>query len=355
MATSSNDDAAYNNTTSVDFSKPLDTTKLNGLVALVTGGASGLGLGICKALADAGAHVTIADINPDGESIAGDLRARHGPNAVTFIHTDVTSWEAQVRAFKRALTSSPRSTVDLVIPCAGVTGTSMVFTATPKDLPEGEDPPPPPMATLDVNLTGVYYSTNLALHYFAKGRPKEDGEKKHILFISSLAGYIELPLVADYQASKFGVRGLWKAIRGAGGMFGGVRTNLIAPTFIRTQMVAGIAEDLVKAGVLLGEVEDVVKVVMRCVCDSSIDGESQIVTLTLAETELKPIVCVASGVMKCTSYSVFHFVSVTNASVNTPFSSVCIPPLLCHFKSRSSLLRLVPIALYSPGLSSILY
>lgn len=58
----------------VDFSNPVDTSKTKGKTALVTGGASGLGAGVTRALAEAGAHVTIVDLNVEaGEQYASDL------------------------------------------------------------------------------------------------------------------------------------------------------------------------------------------------------------------------------------------------------------------------------------------
>ena len=61
----------------VNFSKPIDTSQLKDKTALVTGGASGIGAGIVSELAQAGAYVTILDLNNEaGEKYAGDLTAK---------------------------------------------------------------------------------------------------------------------------------------------------------------------------------------------------------------------------------------------------------------------------------------
>lgn len=139
----------------------------------------------------------------------------------------------------------------------------------------GEDPPEPPKSTIDINVTGVLYTTNLAFYYFKATRDPDvnaSKEKKHLLLIGSLAGYGDHPLVGDYTASKWAVRGLWKSIRGHSALLGGVRMNLLAPTWIN----AGIAKEKVKQleaqGIKAGETADVVAAVLRCCCDETIEG-----------------------------------------------------------------------------------
>lgn len=196
-----------------------------------------------------------------------------------FIPTDVTSYASQLSAFKTTL-SWTSSRLDIVIPNAGVPGSLSKDSFTSLD-PKA-DPPEPPTLALRVNLTGVYYTALLAVHYFnvlhgGKTESSEGDEsfKPQLCFISSLAGYGDLPFSADYGAAKFGVRGLWRDLRGKRGVngLGGTQANLIAPTYIRTAMTEGFAEEGERMGLKFGEVGDVVQGVLRAVVDGDVDGE----------------------------------------------------------------------------------
>jgi len=187
------------------------------------------------------------------------------------MQVDTTSWEAQLAAFKETLAWSS-SRLDMVIPSAGVSGVlgKEYFTnLTPTD-----DPPKPSTIALDVNLTGVYYTALLAIHYF-NARVTDESFKPQLCFISSLAGYGDLPFSADYSATKWGVRGIWRSLRGPRGVnsLGGIQANLIAPTFLRTAMTASFVEQLEQAGAKVGEVGDAVEGVLRAVADDEVDGE----------------------------------------------------------------------------------
>lgn len=138
-----------------------------------------------------------------------------------------------------------------------------------------DDPAPPPTAVLDVNVTGVYYTTHLALHYF-RAHPAATSTKQ-LVFLSSLLAYVEAPLVIDYIASKAAVRGIWRCIRGeaaALGIKGGFRTNLVAPNLVNTPMTKDFVDFLRDGrGFAVAEVEDLVAAMMRVLGDQSIDGE----------------------------------------------------------------------------------
>jgi NAD(P)-dependent dehydrogenase (short-subunit alcohol dehydrogenase family) len=153
------------------------------------------------------------------------------------------------------------------------------------DISSSSDPEPPTTRTIDVNLTGLFYSAHLALYFFKK--TSESGSQpaitstpssKQLILVSSLAGYIPLHQSADYAASKFGVRGLWKSLRYSTSILGtdapSFRTNLICPTFIRTGMISGSEDGLIQIGIELGEVEDVAAGVMRAACDEDISGRA---------------------------------------------------------------------------------
>lgn len=120
---------------------------------------------------------------------------------------------------------------------------------------------------------------HLALHYFREaGVAGSPASSKQIVFMSSLAGYVALPMSCDYQAAKFGVRGLFKSLRTRTGVLGEgkpmLRCNLIAPTFIKTQMTAMLEEPLKKIEIPMAEVADVVDGCMKLVTDEDVVGAS---------------------------------------------------------------------------------
>ena len=273
------------------MSTPVDLAALKGKSALITGGASGLGLATTQSFAAAGAYVTIADIQPAtgvGEKIVQEL-TKQGYH-VTYIYCDVTNWESQVKAFKTAVTFAPNKTLDVVAMFAGIASEvgNLVDHVQAHEASLDKDPPQPSIRPLDINLTGVFYSSYLALNYFRlKPQNQElaaqtngDSESlpsKSLIFVSSLAGYIDYPSHSLYNAGKFGVRGLFRSVRSKTKEMG-ARCNLLAPWYIKTPMTADLRKYLEAQGiedgkgVSFGRIEDVVEIVGRCAVDESTDG-----------------------------------------------------------------------------------
>ncbi|KAF2730902.1 NAD(P)-binding protein [Polyplosphaeria fusca] len=261
----------------IDFAKAIDVRNLKDKSIIVTGGANGLGAGCVTSFAEAGAYVTILDINNElGSAHAEQLNSKG--HHVKFVKTDTSSWPSQMDGFKAAIDFSPRKTIDIVLTSAGLTTKSVVGGWLDKVSSLSKDPEAPPTATIDVNLTGLYYSAHLALYYFKKTAKPGDQGSKQIMFVSSLAGYLALNQVADYVASKYGARGLWRTLRYSPEILGEdmprFRTNLVCPTYIKTDMTQSIQPILESMGIALGEVADVVAGVMRCACDESIEGRA---------------------------------------------------------------------------------
>ncbi|OQO10951.1 hypothetical protein B0A48_05206 [Cryoendolithus antarcticus] len=258
-----------NLTPSIDFSRPIDPTVFKDRVALITGGASGIGEGVARALASHGALVAIVDFNASlGEALAKELTTQ-GQKA-KFFKCDVTDWSQQAQVFKDTVAWG-NGRLSIVIPSAGLGATSLK--AELEKVHHIDEPVEPNLRVLDVNLKGVYFTTSLALHYFwhlaASPAPQ-------LCLIASLAGYTGLPMAADYCASKFGVRGLWKTLRANGGSreMGGCQVNVIAPTYIRTPMTGDLCDRLEAGGIKVGVVGDVVAAVLRAVGDERVEGRA---------------------------------------------------------------------------------
>jgi len=253
---------------------PIPTPSLSNTSVLITGGASGLGLATVRALAAAGAHITVATNVPTAPSILSSLQA--SGYHVQEVLCDVADWDSLHRTFKDALAFSPTGALDVVAIFASVDNGPNLIDHVDR-LHAEEEPKPPSTAELDVNLKGSLYTSALALHYFRGEAGK--GRDKSLIFVSSLAGYIDDTHNSVYTASKFGMRGLWRSIRARAGAEMGVRCNLIAPWAIKTPMTAPIIEVTDKMGIKEGEgitfakEETVVEAVTRCIGDKSVSGK----------------------------------------------------------------------------------
>lgn len=192
---------------------------LEGKVALVTGGARGLGLAFGTGLAQVGARVVLADVlEDDGKVAAASLRERG--HDVSFIRLDVSSeqdWAAVLDGVK-----SSHGRLDVLVNNAGIAGGGTVLDTTLEDWNR----------TLAINLTGVFLGCKHAIPVIAAGGGGS------VINISSIFGQVSDWLVCAYSASKGGVRSLTKnaaLMCAEAGL--NVRVNSVHPGFIDTPMV----------------------------------------------------------------------------------------------------------------------
>jgi 5'-hydroxyaverantin dehydrogenase len=137
---------------------------------------------------------------------------------------------------------------------------------------------PPPRRTVDVNYLGVYNTVHAAMYYF-KNFPGEDISKtKLIVLVASMGGFQPMATVVDYNSSKWGVRGMFWSLRNVEAILGegkpGFRVNLIAPTWVRTNMTRGIQSRIEESQstIKVAEVSDCVDVVLRMASDENVKG-----------------------------------------------------------------------------------
>ena len=266
--------------TTVTPSTPLTRyPDLNGRSILITGGASGLGLAAVHAFASSGAYITVATNIAIPGNILSSLQSSRAH--IQEVACDVSDWDSIQDAFKKALSFSPTGTLDIVAMFAGIDKHGHLADQI-QALGADDEPQRPSTAETDVNLKGTLYTTSLALHYFRdKSAANTPSRDKSLIFVSSLAGYIDDTHNSVYTASKFGVRGLWRSIRAKADAEMGIRCNLIAPWAIKTPMTEPILSMLDQLGIKEGEgitfakEETVVEAVMKCIGDASISGKSE--------------------------------------------------------------------------------
>jgi NAD(P)-dependent dehydrogenase (short-subunit alcohol dehydrogenase family) len=195
--------------------------RVKGKVALVTGGAAGLGEAMAKMLAREGAKVAVTDVNEkDGERVAAAIGA--GGGEALFIHHDV----ADERAWQEAIAATVErfGRLDVLVNNAGVG-----WGGSPEEQTLERW-----RALMSINLDGVFLGTKHAIAAMKTNRPSGGS----IINLSSIEGIIGDPNLGAYNASKGGVRLYTKsvALYCAKARLG-IRVNSIHPAYIWTPMV----------------------------------------------------------------------------------------------------------------------
>jgi NAD(P)-dependent dehydrogenase (short-subunit alcohol dehydrogenase family) len=205
--------------------------QIDGVGALVTGGASGLGLATARALAARGASVVIADLpSSRGKEVADRLAGQ-----VRFVPADITEEDGVARAVNEAAAATP---LRAVVHCAGRGGDRTRI--IDKQRGPGE------LATfaevVRVNLIGTYNVLRLAAAQMASNEPA-DGDRGAIVLTASVAAFDGQIGQTSYAASKAGVHGMTLvAARDLASWQ--IRVNTIAPGIIDTPMLARLRDDI---------------------------------------------------------------------------------------------------------------
>ncbi|WP_420608968.1 SDR family NAD(P)-dependent oxidoreductase [Candidatus Poriferisodalis sp.] len=213
-------------------------SRMDGKVAVITGGASGIGRACALRFSEEGASVVVADLNPDrAEAVAAEITNRGRQATWTQVNTadpdqNDTMADAAVAAFGQ---------LDACVAAAGISHSGYVSREIPdqvgRDSWQGGDQwllgksLESWQRVLDVNLTGVMLTNQSVAR-----RMRESGGGA-IVNIASVAGLMALPGGADYCVSKAGV---WMLTRCAALELNryGIRVNAVAPGYIRTPMTA---------------------------------------------------------------------------------------------------------------------
>jgi NAD(P)-dependent dehydrogenase (short-subunit alcohol dehydrogenase family) len=201
--------------------------QIEGVAALVTGGASGLGAATARRLAIKGARVLIADVQDGpGEAMADEVKGG-------FVHTDVTN-TSEVKAAVEA--ASEMGPLRVVVNCAGIGPPARTLNrdGSPVDLEFFEK-------VVGINLIGTFNVIRLAASAMAATEPLDHGQRGAIVNTASVAAYDGQVGQAAYSASKGGIVGMTLPIARDLAVVG-IRVNTIAPGIMDTPLLAGLPE-----------------------------------------------------------------------------------------------------------------
>ncbi len=203
---------------------------LSDIRAVVTGGASGLGLQVARRLVAEGGRVALFDLNADkGAAAVAEL----GADKACYLATDVADEDAVATSVRQA--SEFLDGLNAAINCAGILGAGRVL---------GKDGPMPLATfrgTVMVNLVGSFNVAKAAAALIQHNTAGEDGERGVIINTASVAAYEGQIGQAAYSASKGGVVGMTLPMARELARFG-IRVMTIAPGIFWTPMVDGMPE-----------------------------------------------------------------------------------------------------------------
>jgi 2-deoxy-D-gluconate 3-dehydrogenase len=210
----------------------LDDFNLDGKVALVTGAARGLGQGIARGLAEAGADVAALDIvsvDETGDLVKNEARRFHAMNV------DLLEANAKLAAgiVEECVTEFGR--LDILVNNAGIIRRAPALEFGEEDWE----------AVIKINLSAAFYLSQAAARHFAG---KSKGGK--IINTASVLSYEGGLIVPSYSASKAGIANLTRALANEWAPLG-INVNAIAPSYFTTELTSALREDEGRSAALL--------------------------------------------------------------------------------------------------------
>jgi len=189
--------------------------RLRGKVALITGGAGGLGSATARRFVEEGCRVAIADIDDD----AGEAVARELGDECAFVHNDHLDSDSNAAAV--IFTVDTYGGLDILLNNAGAPYTGKIETADDEAV----------RRSFDSNLLGPFRMTKAAVPAL-RARARETGKSASILYTASGQAINAKPDISAYTAAKHGVRGLMRSV-----------ALELAPDNIRVNCVCPVATD----------------------------------------------------------------------------------------------------------------
>ncbi|EOT2960507.1 2-dehydro-3-deoxy-D-gluconate 5-dehydrogenase KduD [Clostridium perfringens] len=200
----------------------LDFFKLDGKVAIVTGGNTGLGMAYVEALAAAGADVLVTTFDNNTEEVKNIVESLG--RKIVFVQGDLTKKETRDKVVSTCLDEFGK--IDILVNNAGTIRRAPLLEYKDEDW----------QAVMDINLNSVYYLSQAVAKVMAK-----QGYGK-IINIASMLSFQGGKFVPPYTASKHGVAGITKAFANELADLN-IQVNAIAPGYIKTANTAPIRAD----------------------------------------------------------------------------------------------------------------
>jgi 3-oxoacyl-[acyl-carrier protein] reductase len=200
--------------------------RLEGKVALITGGARGIGQAIAMTFAREGADIVVADVNLEiAQKTASEIE-NLGRKALA-LEMDVTNYDLVEAGINKILDKMGK--VDILVNNAGITKDNLVLRMSQADWD----------AVINVNLKGTFNCIK------AVSRPMIKQRSGRIISIASIIGLMGNPGQANYAASKAGIIALTKTVAKELASRN-INANAVAPGFIQTEMTAKLPEEIKK-------------------------------------------------------------------------------------------------------------
>ena len=195
--------------------------KLEGQTALITGAGRGIGKTIALKLAESGADIVLADMNPEVAEVRVEVESL-GRKCLTF-EADVTDFVAIDEMVKKII--EELGSIHILVNNAGITQDNLFMRMKPEQWSK----------VIDVNLNGVFNVTKAVIRPMVKQRTGK------IINISSVVGFSGNPGQVNYSSTKSALVGFTKSLAREVGARG-VTVNAVAPGFIDTAMTQALNE-----------------------------------------------------------------------------------------------------------------
>lgn len=236
-------------------------------IAVISGGASGLGLGVVERIVEQGGKATVLDINVDqGEALA----SKH-PDQILFIKTDISNEQQVDDAVDKAVENFGK--INLAVGCAGILGAGRIVSK------KGPMPLDYFKKVVDINLIGSFLLTRAAAKHMQNNTPIDD-ERGVIVHTASIAAYEGQFGQVAYSATKSAIVGMMLPLAREFSKIG-IRCMAIAPGSFETPMIADVPDEIrqklcdsVPFPSRFGKTEEFAKMVQQIVENQMLNGST---------------------------------------------------------------------------------